>query len=32
MIDDNIEISKLFDKCFVKILKKLGLFPKEQKC
>ena len=30
MIDDEIEIAKLFNECFVNIVKKLGLFAKEQ--
>ena len=31
MIDDNIESSKLFNKHFVNIVEKLGLFTKERK-
>ena len=30
MIDDEIEIAKLFNKYFVNIVKKIGLFAKEQ--
>ena len=30
MIDDEIEIAKLFNEYFVNIVKKLGLFTKEQ--
>ena len=30
MIDDEIEIAKLFNKYFVNIVKKLGLITKEQ--
>ena len=30
MIDDEIELTKLFKKYFVKIVKKLGIFKKEQ--
>ena len=29
MIDDEIEIAKLFNECFVNIVKKLGLFTEE---